>query len=86
MSLRAAFEYIDESGRGYINKADVRHLIKLYADSLSAATVDQRSQPESLEMEALFRRFNHDKQNGIITLPEWIDQLTPKSKMATFAG
>jgi len=82
MTLRTAFENIDASGRGYINKTDVRRLVKLYSDSLSEATVEYRSQPESLEMEAFFRRFNHDKQNGIITLPEWIDQLTPKSELS----
>jgi hypothetical protein len=29
-------------------------------------------------MEAFFRRFGKDKQNGKIALPEWIDELTPK--------
>jgi len=72
MTLRAAFENIDASGRGYINKTDIRRLITIYSDSLSEATVSQRSQPESLEMEAFCRRFNFDKHNGIITLPEWI--------------
>lgn len=39
MTLRTAFEQIDASGRGYINKTDVRRIIKLYSDSLSEATV-----------------------------------------------
>jgi hypothetical protein len=28
-------------------------------------------------MEALIRRFNKDKQNGRISLPEFLDELTP---------
>ena len=43
MTLRTAFENIDASGRGYINKTDVRRLVKLYSDSLSEATVEYRS-------------------------------------------
>tara|TARA_B110000285_G_scaffold207097_1_gene246188 strand:+ start:455 stop:619 length:165 start_codon:yes stop_codon:yes gene_type:complete len=37
-----------------------------------------RSHPDSVEMEALVRRFNKDKQNGRISLPEWVEELTPK--------
>ena len=37
-----------------------------------------RSHPDSIEMEAMVRRFNKDKQNGRISLPEWIEELTPK--------
>ena len=33
--LRSAFENIDASGRGYINKTDVRRLLCIYSDSLS---------------------------------------------------
>jgi len=32
-------------------------------------------------MEGLFRRFNKDKQNGRISLPEWLDELKPKLKL-----
>jgi hypothetical protein len=33
---------------------------------------------DSIEMEAMIRRFNKDKLNGRISLPEFIDELTPK--------
>jgi hypothetical protein len=33
---------------------------------------------DSVEMEALFRRFNKDKVNGKISMVEFIDELTPK--------
>lgn len=39
MGLRTAYEQIDASNRGYINKTDVRRLITLYSDGLSEATV-----------------------------------------------
>jgi len=29
-------------------------------------------------MEGMFRRFNKDKLNGKISLPEWVEELTPK--------
>jgi hypothetical protein len=29
-------------------------------------------------MEALLRRFNKDKLNGRVSLPEFLDELTPK--------
>ena len=34
--------------------------------------------PESIEMEALIRRFNKDKSNGKISMPEFIEELTKK--------
>jgi hypothetical protein len=36
------------------------------------------SHPESVEMEALVRRFNKDKQSGRISMLEFIDELTHK--------
>ena len=33
---------------------------------------------DSIEMEAMIRRFNKDKLNGRISLPEFIEELTPK--------
>ena len=76
--LRQAFENIDWINRGYINKGDIKRLVDTYSEHVSQVTADQRSHPGSIEMEALTRRFNKDKQNGKIALPEWIDELTPK--------
>lgn len=33
---------------------------------------------DSIEMEAMIRRFNKDKLNGRIALPEFLDELSPK--------
>jgi len=34
---------------------------------------------EEVEMEGFLRRFNKDKMNGRISLPEFMDELTPKA-------
>ena len=78
ISLRKAFENIDWINRGYIQKNDIKRLIDSYAEHLHANTANVRSHPSSIEMEALVRRFNKDKQNGKIALPEWVEELTPK--------
>ena len=78
IALRQAFENIDWINRGFINKSDIKRLIDTYSEHVSQVTADQRSHPSSNEMEALVRRFNKDKQNGKIALPEWIDELSPK--------
>lgn len=66
--------------RGFITKSDVKRLIDRYRDQVSVVCANERSFPDSIEMEAMFRRFNKDKSNGKISLPEWIEQLT-KSNM-----
>jgi hypothetical protein len=33
---------------------------------------------DSIEMEGMIRRFNKDKLNGRISLPEFLDELSPK--------
>ena len=78
VSLRKAFENIDWINRGYIQKNDIKRLIDTYADHLNPTIANQRSHPGSIEMEALVRRFNKDKQNGKLALPEWVEELTPK--------
>jgi L-amino acid N-acyltransferase YncA len=71
------FDQIDWLNRGYITKSDVKRIIDRYKDHVSPTTANERSFPDSIEMEAMFRRFNRDKMNGKISLPEWTEQLTP---------
>jgi len=47
--------------RGYITKSDVKRIIDKYRDQVSPVTANERSFPDSIEMEAMFRRFNRDK-------------------------
>ena len=39
---------------------------------------------ESVEMEGMIRRFNKDKLNGRVALPEFLDELTPKCSEKNF--
>lgn len=34
---------------------------------------------DSVDLECLIRRFNKDKLNGRVSLPEFIEELTPKN-------
>lgn len=61
ISLRQTFENIDWLNRGFINKGDIKRLIDTYSQHISSTTANVRSHPDSLEMEALVRRFNKDK-------------------------
>jgi hypothetical protein len=72
------FEEIDWLNRGFITKIDIKRIIDQFSQYVSAITADQRSHPDSIEMEALVKRFNKDKATGRISLPEWIEELSPK--------
>jgi hypothetical protein len=37
-----------------------------------------------LDLECLIRRFNKDKLNGRVALPEFLDELTPKNSEKTY--
>lgn len=46
--------------------------------NISSATLDVRSNPDSIEMEGMVRRFNKDKLSGKVSMTDWIEELTPK--------
>lgn len=48
----------------------------MYQSNYSVSSVNRY---ENVEIEAMIRRFNKDKLNGRISLPEFLDELTPKS-------
>lgn len=75
--LKTIFDQIDSMQRGFITKSDLKRLIDKYSQHVSSVTSLQRSHPDSVEMEAFVRRFNKDKQNGRISLQEWLEELTP---------
>ena len=76
-SLKTVFDQIDSHGRGFITKSDIKALVDRYQLHVSSVMSMQRSHPDSVEMDGFVRRFNKDKQNGRISLQEWIDELTP---------
>ena len=77
VSLKTVFDQIDSQGRGFITKLDIKSIVDKYQLHVSSVMSMQRSHPDSVEMDAFVRRFNKDKQNGRISLQEWIDELTP---------
>lgn len=77
VNFRQLFDQLDWLNRGYINKQDIKRAVDQFVNYVSTVTAQQWSHPDSLEMEALIRRFNKDKQNGRISLPEFLDELTP---------
>lgn len=75
--LKAVFDQIDSTDRGFITKSDLKRMVDKYSQHVSSVMSMQRSHQDSVEMEAFVRRFNKDKQNGRISLTEWIEELTP---------
>ena len=78
LPLRNIFMEIDWKNQGFITKQEIRRMIEHNKEYISPITLGNRSHPDSIEMEALIRRFNKDKQNGKISLTEWVEELTPK--------
>ena len=76
LSYRQIFDQLDWLNRGYITKQDIKRVIDQFSQHLDTVVASQRSHPDSIEMEALMRRFNKDKQNGRISLPEFVDELS----------
>lgn len=77
--LRQVFEQLDWLNRGFLTKAEVKRVIDLGLESCeNRGEALAQSHLESIEMEALFRRFNKDKMNGKISMLEFIDELTQK--------
>ena len=76
-SLKDVFQQFDFLNRGFITKLDIKKVIESNEQHVSSVTSMQRCHPDSVEMEALIRRFNKDRSNGRISLTEWIDELTP---------
>ena len=80
MSLRSIFDELDWLRRGFLTSSELRRYFDGYLDETSQlrqqATRNQNT--ANIEMEGLLRRFNRDKLNGRISLPEFLDALTPK--------
>ena len=70
--LKEIFGEIDKMSNGQITKNDIFRFIEKYGDVVSEATT-QRAHPDSIEMESFTRRFNGDKHNGRISLPEFVE-------------
>ena len=81
VQLRQAFDSLDWLGRGFITDNEFKRAFENICERLGSPMLHQeivvRIQ-DSIEMEAMIRRFNKDKLNGRISLPEFLDELGPK--------
>ena len=79
VSLRTAFDALDWLGRGFLTTNEFKRSFDKHT-SLASSTYSVSSylRQDVTEMEGLIRRFNKDKLNGRISLPEFLDELTPK--------
>ena len=75
-SLRGLFDKLDWLQRGYLTGAELRRYFDNYPGETEAYR--QGSSPITC-LEGLIRRFNKDKLNGRISLPEFLEELTPKT-------
>ena len=80
MSLRAIFDELDWLKRGFLTSSEFRRYFEGYLDE-TALLREQAAKNHGavqVELEGLLRRFNKDKLNGRVSLPEFMDALTPK--------
>jgi polyhydroxyalkanoate synthesis regulator phasin len=77
INLRTVFDALDWLKRGYLTSSEFRRYFDDYPDE---AEQMRHGGPQALQaqMEGLIRRFNKDKLNGRVSLPEFMDELTPK--------
>lgn len=80
LSLRVVFDELDWLRRGFLTSSEFRRYFDGYLDETAQLRqqATKNAHSASLEMEGLLRRFNRDKLNGRVSLPEFMDTLTPK--------
>jgi hypothetical protein len=77
ITVRQVFDHLDWIKRGFLTSSEFRRYFDGYPDETETL---RQGGPKALqaEMEGLLRRFNKDKLNGRVSLPEFMDELTPK--------
>lgn len=85
VSLRTIFDQLDWLKRGFLTSSEFRRYFTGYPDE-TASLRDKATGnvAQQIEMEGLLRRFNKDKLNGRVSLPEFMDGLTPKCSEKQF--
>ena len=75
--LRSVFDQLDWLKRGFLTSSEFRRYFDDYLDE-PTQMMHGGEKALQLQMEGLIRRFNKDKLNGRVSLPEFLDELTPK--------
>ncbi len=83
VNLRNAFDAMDWLKRGFLTCSEFRKAFDWH-NSLSQTITGAGYEINPVEMEGFIRRFNKDKMNGRISLPEFVDELTVKSQDKPF--
>jgi len=81
VNLRKAFDALDWLGRGFLTSNEFKRAFDWHVNmntSNASFRAGSLMRGEACEMEALLRRFNKDKMNGRVSLPEFMEELTPK--------
>ena len=79
ITLRQIFDQLDWIKRGFLTSSEFHR----YFDDYPTETEQMKHGGEKAfqaMMEGMIRRFNKDKLNGRVSLPEFIDELTPKTQ------
>ena len=81
LNLRKAFDALDWLGRGFLTSNEFRRSFEQINNKISTASLNSSNawKIDSVELEGMIRRFNKDKLNGRVALPEFLDELTPKN-------
>ena len=83
VNLRKAFDALDWMGRGFLTSSEFKRAFdwqQNISSSISSYSVSPYIRQDATEMEGMIRRFNKDKLNGRISLPEFLDELSAKCK------
>lgn len=75
--LRQVFDHLDWLKRGFLTSSEFRRYFDDYLDEASQM-MHGGEKALQMQMEGLIRRFNKDKLNGRVSLPEFMEELTPK--------
>lgn len=78
-SLRGLFDSLDWLSRGYLTSSEIRRYFDNYP---SETEMYRKGNVTMTDLEGLIRRFNKDKLNGRISLPEFLEELTAKNEAA----
>jgi hypothetical protein len=72
--MRSAFEALDQLRRGYIAGSDFQ---SAFDHQTNVTGIDISGPPSDLD--CLIKRFNKDKLNGRVSMPEFCDEMAPKT-------
>ena len=66
-------------GRGYLTNNDFEAAFDWHASIVGVEIPHTRN-----DLECVIRRMNKDKLNGRVSMPEFVEELTPKAPLKTY--